>query len=135
MSGTALADADYAGDLRDDVVQALEVLHVDRRVDVDPGLEQLADVLPALQVTRARGVGVGQLVDEDELRLAREGGVEVELLEGDGRDASELSPAGKSFEPDEERAGVVATVGLGNVATTMSRFWSSTSPRAASSIV
>ena len=77
--GHGLADDD-AGDLRDDVVQALDVLDVERRVDVDAGVEQLVDVLPALRVARAGGVGVGQLVDQDERGPAREGGVEVELL-------------------------------------------------------
>ena len=74
---------DDAGDLRDDVVQALEVLDVERREDVDARVEQLLDVLPALQVPRARGVRVRELVDEDELRLPRERGVEVELFELD----------------------------------------------------
>ena len=39
----------------DDVVEALEVLDVDRRDHVDAGVEQLVDVLPALLVARARG--------------------------------------------------------------------------------
>ncbi len=78
--GHGLADDD-ARDLRDDVVEALEVLHVERREDVDARVEQLLDVLPALEVPRARRVGVGQLVDEDQLGLAGEGRVEVELLE------------------------------------------------------
>ena len=51
--GHGLAHVD-AGDLRDDVVQAFEMLHVDRRVDVDAGREQLLDVLPALRMARAR---------------------------------------------------------------------------------
>ena len=51
--GDRLAHA-HAGDLRDDVVQALEVLDVERGVDVDAGVEQLLDVVPALRVARAR---------------------------------------------------------------------------------
>ena len=78
--GHRLPDA-HAGDLADDVVQALEVLHVDRGVDVDAGVEQLLDVLPALGVARARRVGVRELVDERSARGSpRERGVEVELL-------------------------------------------------------
>ena len=41
-----------AGDLLDDVVHRLEVLDVDGRDHVDPGVEQLLDVLPALLVAR-----------------------------------------------------------------------------------
>ena len=81
-SGHRLAHDD-AGDLRDDVVEALDVLHVERRVDVDPSVEELFDVLPALRVARARRVRVRELVDEDEAGPPRERGVEIELLDGD----------------------------------------------------
>ena len=70
-----------AGDPLDDVVERLEVLDVDRRDDVDPGVEQLVDVLPALVVARAGHVGVGELVDQHPFRAAAEDGVDVHLLE------------------------------------------------------
>ena len=57
-----------AGDLGDDVVEAFQVLDVDRGDDGDAGVEQLLDVLPALGVLAARGVGVGELVDQHDLR-------------------------------------------------------------------
>ena len=73
----------HAGDLRHDVAERLEVLHVEGRVDVDAGVEQLLDVLPALRVARRRiaaaDVGVRELIDQQQLRLARERGVEIEL--------------------------------------------------------
>jgi hypothetical protein len=47
--GYGLANDD-AGNLRDDVVEALDVLDVDRRVDVDSRVEELLDVLPSLRV-------------------------------------------------------------------------------------
>ena len=56
-----------ARDPLDDVVQRLEVLDVERRDDVDAGVEQLVDVLPALLVARARDVRVRELVDERDL--------------------------------------------------------------------
>ncbi len=59
-----------AGDLGDDVVEALQVLDVDRGDDGDAGVEQLLDVLPALGVLAARGVGVGEFVDQHDLRVA-----------------------------------------------------------------
>ena len=58
----------HAGDLLDDVVQRLEVLHVHRRDDADPGREQLLHVLPALLVARPGRVRVRELVDERDLR-------------------------------------------------------------------
>ena len=55
--GLALGDA---GDPGDDVVERLEVLDVQRRDDVDAGVEQLLDVLPALLVARARARWCGR---------------------------------------------------------------------------
>ena len=49
-----------AGDPLDDVVERLEVLDVHGGDDVDPGVEQLLDVLPALLVPRARGRSCGR---------------------------------------------------------------------------
>ena len=67
LVGDRLALLD-AGDLLDDVVQRLEVLHVHRRDDRDPGRQQLLHVLPALLVARSRRVRVRELVDERDLR-------------------------------------------------------------------
>ena len=74
----ALCDA---GDALDDVVQALEVLDVHRRDDIDARFEQLLDVLPALRVSTARGIGVRELVDERHRGMASEHSVEVHLVE------------------------------------------------------
>ena len=69
--GDGLAHA-HAGDLRDDVVQALEVLDVDRGVDVDarPRAE-LVDVGDSAWVAAAVDVGVRELVDEHDRGPAR----------------------------------------------------------------
>ncbi len=75
-----LADLD-ASDLRDDVVEALDVLDVERGVDVDARREQLVRILPALVVTGAWSIGVGQLVQQEECGTPRKRGVEVELLQ------------------------------------------------------
>ena len=62
------------GDLRDDIVQALQMLNVDRGYHRDAGVEKLLDVLPAFGVLAARGVRVGELVDEHYLRVAGQDG-------------------------------------------------------------
>ena len=46
-----------------------------------PAVEELVHVLPPLRVPRAGSVGVGELVDEGDLRVACEDGVDVHLLE------------------------------------------------------
>src|SRR5262245_23934449 len=70
----------HAGQLEDLVVQALEVLHVDRRGDVDARGEDLVDVLVALAVSSLRHVRMRELVDERKLRLAADDSVHVHLL-------------------------------------------------------
>ena len=71
----------HMGDLRDDVVEALDVLDVDGGVDVDAAVEQLLDIEVALGMTAARRVGVGELVDQRDLGAAGDDGVEIHLLE------------------------------------------------------
>ena len=75
-----LADA-HAGELEDRVVQALEVLDVDGRDDVDAGVEDVLDVLVALLVAHPGRVRVRELVDQRQLGRARDHGVDVHLLE------------------------------------------------------
>ncbi len=80
--GDALAHDD-AGDGGHHVVQALDMLDVDGGVDVDAGAQEFLDILIPLGVAAARRVGVGELVDEDELRRAHDRRIEIELGEGD----------------------------------------------------
>ena len=72
---------DDAGDLRHEVVEALEVLDVERGVDVDAGVDELEHVLPPLGVARALGIAVGELVHQNDARPAGQGRVEIEFLE------------------------------------------------------
>ena len=58
------------------------MLNVEGRPDVDTGVEQFFDVLPALGVARAVGVRMRQLIDEHELRPPSDRGVEIEFAEG-----------------------------------------------------
>ena len=102
-------DAD-AGDAADDVVQALEVLDVERGVDVDAGVEQLLDVVPALGMARAFDVGVRELVDQDDGGVALQRRVEIELA--NLRAAVFDDPRRQDFEPFEQRRGLGAAVGL-----------------------
>ena len=107
--GDGFADAD-AGDAGDDVVEAFEVLDVERGPDVDAGVEQLGDVHVALGVAAAGGVGVGEFVDEGEGGAAGEEGVEVHLLEGVA--AVGDGAAGDGFEAFGEGGGFAAAVGF-----------------------
>ena len=57
------------------------MLDIERRPNVDAGVEQFLDILPAFGVTAIRRIGVGEFVDDDELGFARQGGVDVEFLD------------------------------------------------------
>ena len=79
--GHPLADPG-AGHALDRIGDALEVLHVHRGDDRDPGVDELHDVLPPLLVAPRPGdVRVGELVDERQLGSPGQHGVDVHLLE------------------------------------------------------
>ena len=90
--GHRLAHA-RAAELGDLVVERLEVLDVDGREHVDAGVEQVLDVLVALLVLEARCVGVGQLVDQRDLRRAPQDGGEVHVGEVGARGRSPAAAA------------------------------------------
>ena len=58
-------------------IETVEVLHVDVGDDVDASIEDLLDILPALDVAPAGHIGVGQLVDKRHLGSAGDHGVGV----------------------------------------------------------
>ncbi len=72
----------HPGDLLHYVVEGFQVLDVDVGDDLDARGQQFLDVFPALGVARSWHVGVGELVDQRDLGLAGQHGVEVHLLEG-----------------------------------------------------
>jgi len=67
--GHGLPDDD-AGDLADNVVQALQMLDIDGGINGDAGIEELLDILPPLLVTGPGGIRMGQLIDDDQRRIA-----------------------------------------------------------------
>ena len=87
----ALLDPD-AGRLLHDVVKAFHVLDIQRRNHVDPGAQQLVDVLVSFGVATPRRVGMRQLVDQRNGGVAGQQGVDVQLFE---RDAMVLNAAAR----------------------------------------
>ena len=74
--GHGLAHAD-SGDPGDHVVEALDMLDVQRREHVDAGGDQLLDIEIALGMAAARSIGVRQFIDKNELRAALQDRVEI----------------------------------------------------------
>ena len=104
-----LAHAD-ARDLRHDVVEALDVLDVERGVNVDAVAEKLFDIEVALRVPAAGNVGMRKLVDERQLRPARKQRVEIHLWQ---RTAFILEPLARNdLEAFEQRLGLFAAMRL-----------------------
>ena len=75
-----LAHAD-ARDLGHDVVQAFDMLDVESGVDIDTGREQVFDIEVALGVTAAGCIRMGKLIDEHNLWVPLEDGIEVHLFQ------------------------------------------------------
>src|SRR6516162_7005130 len=69
------------GNLRDDVIKTFDVLNIDGGVDVDTVAHQLFDIEVAFRVAAAFGIGVGEFVDQNDLRMTRNDRVEVHLGE------------------------------------------------------
>ena len=97
-------------DLRDHVVEAFDVLDVDGGIDVDAVGEQFLDVEIALGMTAARRVGMGEFVDQGDLRPPRDQRVEVHLLERLVLVADPL--ARQHFEALQQRFGLRPSMGL-----------------------
>ena len=97
-------------DLRDDVIEAFDVLDIDGRVDVDAVAHQLFDVEVALRVAAAFDVGVSEFVDQHDLRAPRDDGVEVHLRKRLALIVD--APARNDFEAVQQRFGFAAAVGL-----------------------
>src|SRR5580704_9293829 len=98
------------GDLRDHVVEALDVLDVDGAIDVDATAHQLFDVEIALRMAAAFGVGMSKLVDQNDLRFSRNDRVQIHFLE---HLAAVVDAAPRNdFEAGQQRFGFLAAVGL-----------------------
>ena len=99
-----------AGDAADDVVETLQVLDVDGGEDVDPRLQQLLHILPALGVTGAGHIGVGQLVHQHHRRVTGQHAVQVKL--GQTMTAIEVVGEQLHFESGQQRRRLAAAMGL-----------------------
>ena len=99
-----------SGDAAHHIVQALDVLHIHRGVHVDTRDEQLLYVLAALGVAAAHRVAVCQFVNQNELRLALQGGVKVKFAQ---RAATVVDLAQRQLlQPFEQAGGFFAAVCL-----------------------
>ncbi len=71
----------HARDLGHGVGATLKVLDIDSGIDVDACFQQLHDILITVAMAKAGGVGVGQLVHQNQFRAARQQGVKVHVFE------------------------------------------------------
>ncbi len=72
---------DNAGDLRHHIVETLDMLDVQRCVDVDAGREKFLDVLEPPHMARSGHIRMGQLVDQHQLRPASDDSVDIHLCQ------------------------------------------------------
>ncbi len=107
--GNRLANP-YARDMKNLIVQALQVLDVHRGQDADPSVQKQFHVFPTLCPDGAGNVGVREFVHEANLRRAGENRVGIHLLETRAAIVDDL--ARNDFEPFGFRDGIFAAVGL-----------------------
>ena len=86
------------------------MLNVDGGIDVDAAIKQLLDVHAALRMPTAGRIGVGEFVDQHDLRFARDDGVDVHLLEPLA--AVLDAPARNNLQSVQQRFGFLAAVRL-----------------------
>lgn len=82
----AVRDALGHRDTRDGghlIIQALQMLDIDGGIDIDTRAKQLLDILVALHMAAAPGVGMGQLVHQEKLGLPGQGRVQIEFFQLD----------------------------------------------------
>ena len=89
--GYALAHH-YSGHGGNHIVEAFQMLHVNRGPYGYARLKQLLHILKALEVAAALRVGVGKLVHKGDFRLAGQHGIHIKFVE---RDAPVLDPQGR----------------------------------------
>ena len=78
LVGHGFPDA-HVGDAADDVVEALQMLHIQRGEDIDARGQQFIDILPALRMARALHVGMRQFVDQDQRRDGAQRRIQIEF--------------------------------------------------------
>ena len=98
------------GDLGNHVVEALDMLDIDRGVNVDAVGQQFLDVEIAFRVPAAWRIGMGEFVDQCDIGMARDQRVQIHFLE-------RLIPVGETFarqdfQAREQRLGLRPAVGL-----------------------
>src|SRR5262249_9167439 len=78
--GHCLAHPDVRN-LRNHIVEAFDVLDIDRGIDVDAVTHHLFDIEVAFGVPAALNIGVSEFVDQCDLRTPRNDGVQVHFGE------------------------------------------------------
>lgn len=86
------------------------MLHVERAIHFDAGIQQLGDILPAALVPASGQIAVCQFVDQDHRRLSRQCSVQIEL--GEVASAIVHLPARQYFQPFQRRRSLGAAMRL-----------------------
>ena len=69
------------GEARHDVIEAFDMLDIDRGGDIDPRRQQFLYILPPLGVSAARRIAMRQFIDQNQPRMPFDRGVDVELVQ------------------------------------------------------
>ncbi len=109
LIGYRLPDA-HVGDAANHVVEALQVLNVQGAEDIDAGRQQFIHILPALGMAHARNIGMRQLVDQNQIRMAQQCSVQIEFTQRLA--AINDCPRRQDLQALEQRGGFHPAMGL-----------------------
>ena len=71
----------HSRDLRDDIVQTLQMLDIQRRINIDAGGENLFHILPAFRVPTAFGIRMGEFIYQQQVWMPSQRGIQIELAQ------------------------------------------------------
>ncbi len=101
---------EHTGDLGNNIIETLDVLDIQRGIDIDTGIEQFLDILVAFGVTGTGNIGMGEFIDKNERWPETKGCIEVKLREHDSPVLHHLP--GNEGKPFEQCFGLRPAVGL-----------------------
>ena len=105
----ALTDA-HMGDGCNYIMKALQMLHINGGIHVYACIQEFNHILIAFPVAAALGIGMGQLIHQDQVRPAYQGGIQIKLPQRDSLIFH--GPGSQEFQPVKKGHGIRPVMGF-----------------------
>ena len=91
-------------------MKALQMLHINCCIHVYACIQKLRHILAAFPVAAALGIGMGQLIHQDQVRPAYQGRIQVKLPQHDSLISH--GPGGQELQPVKKSHGIRPVMGF-----------------------